>query len=165
VARGLFGRDLTHQDIQNLTAVHHLDVPGAHTTELELAPHGSDGLSYAARIKDAEGKTLVEVKRQIETNWESGKREVEIHHDLMTVAEHLQGEGLGSKIFDAQLKAYQACGGIDRITTDAAWVGMYQWPAVGFGLAHDGVLDGGTGVALTVIAATSCGKQNPSCQS
>ena len=136
-ARAIFGRDLGHDDVKNLLGVHTLDIPGAHTTEYVLRPHGSDGLHYEAHVKDSAGKTLLQVKRQIETNWESGKREVEVHHDLMVVAEHLQGEGLGSKLFDAQLKAYQARGGLDRITTSATWVGTYQWPALGFSHADE----------------------------
>ena len=135
-ARGLLGRDLTHEDVKSLTQVHALDVPGADHVEYEVWPHGSDGLNYEARVLDKEGKELLVTKRQLETNWESGRREVEVHHDLMIVAEHLQGEGLGSKLFDAQLKEYQARGGIDRITTSAAWVGTYQWPRLGFGLTN-----------------------------
>ena len=141
-ARALFGRDLTHEDIKNLTQVHALNIPGADHIEYQVWPHGAGGISYEARVKDAAGKDLLEVKRQVETNWEAGKREVEIHHDRMIVAKELQGHGIGSKLFDAQLQQYQKQGGFDRITTSAAWTGQYQWPRLGFSLEQSEHLEG-----------------------
>ena len=128
----LLGHDFTQAEAEKLLQVHTLDIPGAHHIEYSVKSYGMHGLSYDAKVTDHEGKTLLEVRRQISTTQESGKREIEVHHDLMVLADHLQGQGIGSRLFDAQLKEYQARGGIARITTDAAWVGQYQWPSLGF---------------------------------
>jgi GNAT superfamily N-acetyltransferase len=139
-ARGIFGKDLKADDIKDLAGVHAVDIAGAHTTEYHVRPHGTDGLHIEAHVKNEKGETLLHVKRQIETNWETGKREVEAHHDLMVVHKDLQGQGIGDKLFAAQLANYQKLGNIDRITTDAAWTGQYMWPRTGFALKEAGHL-------------------------
>lgn len=136
-AKGFFGRDLTHQDVKNLTQVHNLNIPGAHSIEYEASPHGLDGISYQARVRDKDGKTLLFTKHQLETSWESGHKEIEAHHDLITVSKDLQGSGVGSALFDRQLREFQRMGNIDRITLEAAWIGTYQWPRLGFSLGHE----------------------------
>jgi len=141
-AKNCFGKELTHQDIKDLASINESDIPGANHTEYHVRPHGADGLQYEAIVTDKSGKELLKVRRQVETNWESGKKEVEVHHDLMVVHEDLQGHGIGSKLFDRQVEKYVKDGIIDKITTDAAWTGQYQWPRLGFALSHPEQLEG-----------------------
>jgi GNAT superfamily N-acetyltransferase len=60
----------------------------------------------------------------------------------MMLHKSIQGRGLGSKLFDEQLKAYQQTGVVSRITTDAAWTGQYQWPRLGFSLRDSAKFEG-----------------------
>ena len=141
-AKNCFGRELSHQDIKDLASINESEIPGAHHTEYHVRPHGADGLQYEAIVTDKSGKELLKVRRQVETNWESGKKEVEVEHDLMVVLEDILGHGIGSKLFDRQVEKYIKDGIIDKITTDAAWTGQYQWPRLGFALSHPEQLEG-----------------------
>jgi SPP1 gp7 family putative phage head morphogenesis protein len=56
-----------------------------------------------------------------------------VHHDLLKLAEDLQGSGIGARVISAQLGAYEQLG-VTHIDLDAAWVGRYYWPKLGFNL-------------------------------
>ncbi|MEY4548257.1 MAG: hypothetical protein RL685_4452, partial [Pseudomonadota bacterium] len=56
------------------------------------------------------------------------------HHDLIKLAERLQDADVGSRIISAQLAAYEQLG-VSLIDLEAAWIGRYYWPKLGFDLA------------------------------
>jgi SPP1 gp7 family putative phage head morphogenesis protein len=141
-AQGIFGHHLDAEHIQGLLNVHKLDIPGAHTVEYLARPTTSDSIHLEAKVKDQAGNVLLHLKRQFNTSWESGHKEIEVNHDVMMLHESIQGKGLGSKLFDEQLRAYQQTGVVSRITTDAAWTGQYQWPRLGFSLRDPSKFEG-----------------------
>jgi SPP1 gp7 family putative phage head morphogenesis protein len=57
-----------------------------------------------------------------------------VHHDLLRLAKHLQGSSIGARIVAAQLPVYEQLG-VQLIDLDAAWIGRYYWPKLGFNLA------------------------------
>jgi len=133
-AKNIFGRELTPQYVRDVTALTAAKIPGATSINYAVKPHGSDGISISAKVYDSNGRQLVETKRQFESNYETGRKEFTVHHDLMHVDASIQGQGVGTRIFDAQLRAYAKQSGIERVTTAAAWGGQYVWPSKGFTL-------------------------------
>lgn len=57
--------------------------------------------------------------------------ELVVHHDLLRLPEALQGAGIGKRLIAAQVLAYERIG-VSRIDLDAAWIGRYYWPKLGF---------------------------------
>jgi len=101
--------------------------------EYTLKPYGADGIDYTAAVfKD--GKEIATIRRQISTSYENGLNGAPVvHHDLMVIAEEYQASGQGTALFSKQVELYQKMG-VAMIDTDAAWVGQYQWPRLGYEL-------------------------------
>lgn len=59
--------------------------------------------------------------------------ELIVHHAYFTVEESAQGAGLGKRILRNQVEQYERLG-VAKIKTEAAWVGQYTWPRMGFEL-------------------------------
>lgn len=70
--------------------------------------------------------------RLVRTFRRSGGKLV-VHHDLFQMSKRLQGGQIGPRVIAAQLAAYEALG-VARIDLDAAWVGRYYWPKLGFAI-------------------------------
>jgi GNAT superfamily N-acetyltransferase len=132
--KSLFGRDYSHDEVKDLLQVESV-IPAGHTVEYEVRPYGVDGLHYSATVRDSAGKEVLQTIRQVEVSYETGRRELTVHQDLMKVAEEHQGSGLGTRLFQAQVEQYQKMG-ISSINTEAAWVGQYQWAKLGYSLAN-----------------------------
>ncbi len=62
-----------------------------------------------------------------------GQGRLVVYHDYFSLPENMQAHGIGRSILRQQLQAYQRMG-VTRIELDAAAVGRYAWPRMGFRL-------------------------------
>lgn len=64
---------------------------------------------------------------------------LEVHHDYFFIRDDLQGTGVGADVLRAQMQEYRRLG-VDTVSVDAADVGKYFWPSIGFD-AHPAAVD------------------------
>ncbi len=79
------------------------------------------------------GGSAVKPDAMIQRTFKRAGRALRARHDVIRLADHLQGEGIGSKVLLQQLGAYEQLG-VTHIDLDAAWIGRYYWPKIGFDL-------------------------------
>lgn len=118
--QNIMGRDLTpdevdafigHDAFAGVTGKRDVSVNGGYASVQFITEIGSD-VRLVRTFRRDEGKLAV-------------------HHDFLRLADKLQGEGIGPRVISKQLEAYEALG-VDQIDLDAAWVGRYYWPKLGF---------------------------------
>jgi len=97
----------------------------------EVVAHTQDGVEYVN--VSLYGGDELKVSRNFFRDTEG---DLVVKHDLLTLPDYMQGRGLGSQVILDQLEAYERAG-VDRIELDAAWIGKYQWPKLGFELTDE----------------------------
>jgi len=103
------------------------ELPGARVAD--MMRQGDDVVLDMRIYSGAEisGRPVVRLMRTFSRN---GKKTV-VKHDLLTLDKELQGGGMGARVIADQVRAYERLG-IDEIRLDAAWIGQYYWPKLGF---------------------------------
>jgi len=129
------GTQLTPKRVKELIAADEA-VPGGSAMYRVGTSHRGD-LTISVSLRDKDSKYVASIVRSYRQH--KGKRIV--HHELLTVEPMYQGTKVGSEIFRGQIRQYLASG-VDVVETEAAWVGQYYWPSVGFKLRNPAALKG-----------------------
>ncbi|HEY6056211.1 MAG TPA: phage minor head protein [Gaiellaceae bacterium] len=103
-------------------------VPGDRRIQLEIVGNKAD-----FRVQIQGNGTYAEPDVSLRRTFRRERGTLRVHHDLLKLAEDLQGSGIGARVISAQLGAYEQLG-VTHIDLDAAWVGRYYWPKLGFNL-------------------------------
>lgn len=127
VAEKFLGTTITPKRVRELVAADGA-LPGS-TTTYRVTGAGEE-FWINAIISDADGDHVASVVRSYTVNPYGEKV---VHHDLMKFSEKYQGSKLGSGMIREQFRQYIALG-VARVETEAAWVGQYYWPSIGFRL-------------------------------
>lgn len=121
-AQEIIGRDLTPDELDSLIGHEAFaDLPGKHEVTVDAT---WENVQFITEVNGGADVRLVRTFRRDE-----GK--LAVHHDLLRLNDRLQGEGIGPRVIKKQLETYEAIG-VDQIDLDAAWVGRYYWPKLGF---------------------------------
>jgi len=124
-AKAFFGAPITPQKTRELIGAEGL-LPGAKIS-YRVASNRNE-LFVSATVDDALG-----VAANIERSYKVEGGEKTVHHHLLWLPERLQNSKFGSNMFAAQLREYLKAG-VHRVETEAAWVGQYYWPSIGYQL-------------------------------
>lgn len=127
-SRKYFGRELTPEHVRDLIGLDGL-IPGARVT-YHPRPY-KDEMSIGATLRDANGKVIAGISRGY---YFEGRKRI-VHHEIFKIVDEYQGSKLGSQVLKRQVAQYLQYG-ISRIDTEAAWVGQYYWPSIGFRLKN-----------------------------
>lgn len=128
----IFGRDVTPADIEALIGTGQVEGE----TRILLSALGEREIRYTATVV-RDGELVADIRRSIKRT-HSGR--VVAHHELFEIPEKFQGAGLGRQVFDAQMAVYDTIG-VEEVATEAAWIGRYVWPRLGFELVDPTELD------------------------
>lgn len=119
--RTVLGRDVSADELDAF--IGHDAFKGLNgTRQVFVEPAGSNEVQFVVEV----GTDV----RLVRTFRREGDK-LAVHHDLLRLADSLQGEGIGPRVIKKQLEAYEALG-VDQVDLDAAWVGRYYWPKLGF---------------------------------
>lgn len=119
--REVLGRDVTPDELDSFIGHEAFaDLPGERDVTVEAS---YDKVKFITRI----GRDTAELVRTFRRD--EGK--LAVHHDLLVLDKKLQGGGVGPAVIKKQLEVYERLG-VDQIDLDAAWVGRYYWPKLGF---------------------------------
>lgn len=129
----ILGRPLDPQFVKDLV--------GADQVMTEL---GAQGRYTATTAKDGGIAIQAQFGRtaHVVREYHRNKRgELIVHHAYFTVDPELTEGGIGKRILRNQVEQYERLG-VAKIKTEAAWVGQYTWPRMGFELRSPAKLAG-----------------------
>lgn len=121
--RKVFGRDVTPAELDTFLG-----------TDAFAGIEGERKIIILEGGGEVQFRTTIGRDVELVRSFRRKRGKVAVHHDLLFLPEHLQGEGIGPRVIKEQLKAYEALG-VQQIDLDAAWIGRYYWPKLGFDVA------------------------------
>lgn len=124
-SRRILGRPLTPQFVRDLMGAPDavMGVEGRFT----VTTLRDDQLTISARYGQRASITRDYIRNK--------RGELIVHHAYFKIAESAQAAGLGKRILANQVQLYEQLG-VAEIETEAAWVGQYTWPRMGFALRN-----------------------------
>lgn len=127
-ARDLMGEELTPDGLRALVGAEGA-VPGTSVSYRVSASEGA--LNYRAGILDSAGNEICPINR----DWERHGDQVVVHHNIMWLDARYRDSGAGRQIIGNQIRQYLRLG-VSAVETEAAAVGQYYWPKIGFALQN-----------------------------
>jgi SPP1 gp7 family putative phage head morphogenesis protein len=132
-AQLVFGQQLTPQFVHDLV--------GAEQPMAKLGVKGRYRIQPSPFDADQIEVTGIFGKSHIVREYQRNKRgELIVHHAYFKVEDAHQAAGLGKRILANQVDQYEKLG-VAKIKTEAAWVGQYTWPRMGFTLREEAELE------------------------